>query len=135
MDPKINRPDRTGRKLHGLMETFELEVVINWLQDEAEYKHKGRDSLTLVKNPALRVLMLCLQKGEVLHQHRAPGPITVQILRGQVRFTLEPGENSLPVLLNKGELLVLEETRLHELVALKESIVLLTLVNLKHSTG
>ncbi len=124
-----NRPDRTGRQLHGVMETFELERVVNWLRDEAEYSNKGRNALTLVKNPQLRTVLMCMQKGEVMHDHRAPGPITVQVLHGRIRFELEPGtSNHQPIELDKGQLLVLEETLKHEVTALEECSFLLTIV-------
>lgn len=131
----VDRPDRTGRRLHGVMETFELDEVISWLSDEAEYSKRGRNSLTLVKNAVLRTVVICLQKGAMLHEHRAPGPITIQVLRGKVQFVLEPDKLKEPIELGKGELLVLEESRLHEVTALQESALLLTLVNLKGSGG
>lgn len=131
MNNEVDRPDRTGRRLHGLMETFELEQVISWLQDEAEYNHKGHNALTLVKNPVLRLVMIVMQKGSQLHEHHAPGQITVWVLRGKVRFTLEPEGLNEQVELDKEQLLVLEEARQHAVLALEESAILLTILNIK----
>jgi len=129
MNNEVDRPDRTGRRLHGLMETFELDQVINWLQDEAEYNHKGHNALTLVKNPVLRLVMIVMQKGSRLHEHHAPGPITLTVLRGKLRFTLEPEGLNERVELEREQFLVLEEPRQHEVIALEESAILLTILN------
>lgn len=128
------RRDRTGRYLHGIMETFRLDEVIAWLRNEEEYTQKGHNALTLVKNPVLRSVVICLQKDAKLADHHAPGPITVSVVQGKVRFVLEPDkENNQSVELGPNELLVLEETRQHEVIALEESAILLTIVNLKSS--
>ncbi len=71
--------------------------------------------------------MICLQQGRSLAEHKAPGPFTFTMLRGRVRFTLEPHGENLATELVKGQLLVLEEPRLHEVEALEESAFLLTI--------
>jgi quercetin dioxygenase-like cupin family protein len=127
MDTRIDRPDRTGRQLHGLMETFELNQVINWLRDEAEYGNKGHNALTLVKNPTLRLVMISMPRGARLHARRAPGPMTLIMLRGNIRFTLEPHGLNEQSELEEQQMIVLEESRQYEITALQESAFLLTI--------
>ncbi len=128
MDTNTDRPDRTGRQLHGLMETFELGQVISWLRDEAEYGNKGHNALTLVKNPQFSLVMICMQKGSRLHEHHAPGPLTINVLRGRIQFILEPTGLNMSVELAQEQMVTLEETRQHEVIALEESAFLLTVL-------
>ncbi len=68
----------------------------------------------------------------MMHEHQAPGPITVQVLQGRIKFELDPGSNeAAPLELAPGQLLVLEEIRRHEVKALEESALLINIVNLK----
>jgi len=127
METPLNRPDRTGRLLHGVMETFKLDEVIELLRNEAEYHDKGHNALTLVKDTTLSTVMICIQKDHRLHEHHAPGPITLTILRGRVNFILEPQGENISTELEQGQLLVLGESRPHEVIALEESAFLLTI--------
>ncbi len=126
-----NRPDRTGRLLHGLLETFELDQVISWLRNESEYNDKGRNALTLTKNPELSTVVVCLQKDHRLNEHHTPGEFTLMLLKGRIKFELELPGKSISTELTPGQFLILEEPRLHEVTALEESAFLLTIVNHK----
>ncbi len=129
METTENRPDRTGRLLHGVLETFNLDQVIDWLHNEAEYRDKGHNALVLTKDATLRTVVVCIGKDHRLHEHHAPGPFTLTMLRGRIRFVLEPHGENIATELGQGQLLVLEEPRLHEVVALEESTFLLTIDN------
>jgi quercetin dioxygenase-like cupin family protein len=50
----------------------------------------GRRAETLIKSDGLRVVLVTLRAGVALHEHTAPGPITIQAVRG--RFTVTIGE-------------------------------------------
>lgn len=49
----------------------------------------GRRAETLVKADGLRVVLVTMSAGKALHEHSAPGPITIHVLRG--RFAVEVG--------------------------------------------
>src|SRR5689334_4315109 len=98
---------------------------MEWLQNEAEYQEKGHNALTLVKGPTLSTVVVCIQKDQRLPEHHAPGPFTLTMLRGRITFTLEPQGDNISAELGQGQLLVLGEPRLHEVVALEESAFLL----------
>ena len=111
METTINRPDRTGRLLHGVLETFKLDEVIDWLRNEAEYHDKGHNALTLVKDTTLSTVVVCMQKNQRLPEHHAPGPFTLTMLRGRITFTLEPHGENISTELGQAQLLVLREPR------------------------
>lgn len=63
------------------------------LAEEIEHMHAAepssqtrRTARTLLKNGPLRVTLIVIRAGGEIAEHKAPGPITVQVLRGSVRF-------------------------------------------------
>ena len=79
--------------------------------------------ITLVKEPALRVVLMLLGRGPKISEHQAAGPLTFQVLSGSVTF--RAGRRA--ARLGSGELVVLEAAVAHEVEALEESACLLTL--------
>src|SRR5687768_800076 len=80
------RKAREERLDAGTLHVFALEEYTRMLREEPAYRANGRDGITLVKTPELRVVMEVLRSGSELAEHRAPGPITVQVLEGAIRF-------------------------------------------------
>ncbi len=78
---------------------------------------------TLIKDGPMRVTMVAFQEGGALRQHRAPGPVSIQVLQGEV----EVGVGSSAQQLTEGNCLVLGANVEHSLVAHKESVILLTI--------
>jgi quercetin dioxygenase-like cupin family protein len=83
----------------------------------------GHCAKTLAKYRNLRVVLVALQGGARMGEHRAPGQLTLQTLTGQVR--LELSERT--VVVHAGELVTLEEPWPHDVEAVEDSVVLLTL--------
>lgn len=44
---------------------------------------------TLIKTATLRVVLVTMLSGGEMHEHAAPGPITIQVLRGTLRLTMD----------------------------------------------
>jgi quercetin dioxygenase-like cupin family protein len=55
----------------------------------------GRRSETLIKTPRLRVVLITMRAGTELHEHIAPGTITVQPIRGRFIFTAGDNEREI----------------------------------------
>jgi len=72
--------------------TIEGKVLVNHLTaDELMIDRKllsehGRSARTLVKEGPLRVTVIALAPGGQLAPHRATGPITIQLLDGDITF-------------------------------------------------
>src|SRR5262245_54905891 len=80
------RVEREERLNAGLLHSFGLPQYAGALRGEAAYTRTGRNGVTLVKTGELRVVLEVLRAGAELAEHRAPGPITVQVLEGEIRF-------------------------------------------------
>lgn len=68
-------------------------------------------------------MRILLKKGQVMKEHKAPLPIIVHLLQGEVTFGVE-GE-TYP--LQAGSIITLEANVMHELAATEDSIVRLSL--------
>jgi quercetin dioxygenase-like cupin family protein len=55
----------------------------------------GRRAEILVKRDGLRVVLITMRAGAALQEHTAPGPITLQALRGRFRVSVERTEGEL----------------------------------------
>jgi quercetin dioxygenase-like cupin family protein len=117
------REERAGRLYPDGIHTFHLAETAESLRAEAEFAANGRTGLTLVKGPELRVVLMVLQAGAGLAEHHAPGPITVHVLEGELRFS-SAGE---VIYLRPGELLALPSRQPHAVEAVHESAFLLTI--------
>ncbi len=77
---------------------------------------------------ALRQTILALLEGHELSDHESPGEATLQVLSGRVRLTAPGGDAEV----DAGELIVIPDQR-HGLLAVEDSVVLLTVVSARPS--
>jgi quercetin dioxygenase-like cupin family protein len=105
--------------------TFDLPAVLAELKGEPNWEKARRNSITLLKQPELRVVLVALQAGSEMAPHRTDSPVTIQVLDGRVTVRGEGGECSL----GAGRLLTLWPGVEHAVYAEQESAFLLTLVS------
>ena len=68
-------------------------------------------------------IRIAFKEGQVMKEHKTKFPITVMTLQGSIEF----GVGAETVILDQGDVIALEGNVLHELKALKESVVRLSL--------
>jgi quercetin dioxygenase-like cupin family protein len=114
-------------RLPGLAEPLlqiDFERELQQLRREDSWQREtGRSSKTLAKYPDFRIVLILMKSGTRMRQHRAEGRISIQPLKGQVRIHLADRK----VTLSTGRLLVLDCGVLHDVEALEESALLLTI--------
>ena len=93
--------------------------------DDALLERAGRSGRTLVKDGPLRVTLVALAPGGSLASHSAAGPITVQVLSGEVRLLVGADE----WLMSTGEMLALAADVEHSVESDSGGSFLLTVVN------
>ena len=93
------------------------------LQDGLRTVHDDQDSLQAGSGNGLRIVLIALHEGAEMTKHKADGIISVQVLEGQLKFTTDLQS----VNLSKGQMLALHERIPHSVLAIKETVFLLTL--------
>ena len=87
--PSIQRP------LSGDVLVFDLDAEHEITADPAILGRSGKSARTLLRSGPLRVTLIVLAPGGELAEHSAEGPITVQPLRGAIRFTTQGTDHDL----------------------------------------
>ena len=114
-------------RLPGLAEPLldiDLERELQELRREDSWQREtGRSSKTLAKYPDFRIVLILMKSGTRMRQHRAEGRISIQQLKGRLRIHL--ADRKLDV--SAGHLLALDCGVLHDLEAIEESALLLSI--------
>jgi quercetin dioxygenase-like cupin family protein len=103
--------------------TFNLEKEIERLRREEHWLKDGRISETLVKYSDFRIVLILMQAGTVMREHKADARISIHGLNGRLMVQL-PEKT---VELATGDLLVLEKCLPHDVSAVEESAFLLSI--------
>jgi len=101
---------------------FDLIAEVDRLHRERTW-NTGHNARTLIKYDDLRVVLMVLQAGSRIPDHKANGRISVQVLSGHIRLNASGRAFDL----RPGSLLALDERAPHDLEAMDESAVLLTI--------
>lgn len=98
------------RPLSGDVLRFQLEEERTRVNDPLLLERNGRNARTLIKEGPLRVTLIMVRAGARIATHRADGPITVHVLRGDIQFRVAGREHRLAA----GDLLVVNAGLEHE---------------------
>ncbi len=101
---------------------FDLQREIAELQASPQYRLDGHAGRTLVKTLGLRLVLVALERGAALEDHRVHSPVSIQIVAGRVRIEADRRFE-----VSAGELLFLEPDIVHDAVALEDSVILLSI--------
>ena len=83
----------------------------------------GRSSKTLLNSPACGILLIAMKQNTETKKHRVDGRITIHTLVGHIRLRLPDQIVELPA----GHLLMLDRGIAHDVQAVDESVLLLTM--------
>jgi quercetin dioxygenase-like cupin family protein len=126
MEDKNNEatPQRTkDHLLDAPLVSIDIPLFIEQIKQESSWKDSDRNSITVFKTNGLRIVLIALHEGAEMAKHTANGLISIQVLEGQIKFTTDLQS----VELSKGQMLALHERIPHSVLAIKETIFLLTL--------
>jgi len=115
------------RPLSGEALRFTLAEERARVNDPELLKRNGRNARTLVKEGPLRVTVVMVGAGGRIAPHLTDGPITVQVLDGEIRFRAAGKEHAL----GAGDLLVVDGGVEHSVESAAGGTFLLTVVQPK----
>ena len=112
------------RPLSGDVLRFHLEEERTRVNDPLLLERHGRNARTLIKEGPLRVTLIMVRAGGRIATHRADGPITVHVLRGDIQLRVGGREHRLAA----GDLLAVNAGLEHEVGSDGGGTFLLTIV-------
>jgi len=115
----------TERLLDGPLLIFDLPSLMEKIIPEDSWQKNKRNSITLLKSENMRLVLIALSSGEEIDFRQSDNLISLQLMKGEVEFYTE----NKTVILKQGQLLTLHENIQHSLVAIGETIFLLTVGN------
>ena len=74
------------RPLHGPLQRFDLGAEVGRLMEEGAWQRGQRNSITLRKGEGMNVVLLVMKAGDRLEEHAAPGPLSLSVREGRIRF-------------------------------------------------
>jgi hypothetical protein len=86
--PASSAAIRSPGPLEGPILSFDLNAEIERLRGENAWQG-GRNSKTLAKHPDFRVVLAVLKSNARLHEHKAPGRISVRAIAGHTRMHVQ----------------------------------------------
>jgi len=92
------------------------------LNDQIEFSNKPKIRL-LTETSFSKEIQICLGKGALMKEHKAPGAITIELFSG----CIELGSLGDSALMQPGNIAVFDANIMHSLLAKEDSIVRLTL--------
>lgn len=120
--PKSGHTYSRTHKLSGAMMAFDIKSEEQALLEKARTARNGRAAKTLVKQGAIRATVSSLKRGAELSAHSVDGAISVQVLRGRVRFESNGREH----VAGPGGVVMFDENVPHSATALADSSILIT---------
>ncbi len=127
MEKKFTEPTQLrpggNRMLDAALVSIDLLHFIKQIKNEVAWQNSDRNAITVFKAENMRIVLVALKKGASMDTHTANGIISVQVLQGHIKFNT--GKQS--VELHDGQLLALHEKIPHSVIAIEETVFLLTL--------
>jgi quercetin dioxygenase-like cupin family protein len=102
---------------------IDLPAYIRQIKQEETWKKNDRNSITVFKTDQMRIVLGGLHEGAEMPAHKAEGIMNIQVLEG----LLEINTDELTALLNTGQMVAVHKGCNYRVVALEESIYLLTI--------
>ena len=115
--------------MRGALQSFDLGAEVARLRGEKEWREGRRNAITLRKGEGLSVGLWVVKKGDGLQEHAAPGPITLSVHEGRVRFSAA-GDS---VEAAAGTVLACDAGVRREVEALEDAVCVLTIASGKGS--
>jgi quercetin dioxygenase-like cupin family protein len=117
------RPEHRDRKLAPESAHLDLIREADTLRAQEAWSEHGQSAKTLFKYEDLRCVLMALRRGVRIREHQAEGRLSLQCLRGRLVVHMD----GRAVSLEPGQLIALERCVPHDVEAVDESDVLITL--------
>jgi quercetin dioxygenase-like cupin family protein len=115
------------RPLHGPLQRFDLGAEVGRLMEEGAWQRGQRNSITLRKGEGMNVVLLVMKAGDRLEEHAAPGPFSLSVREGRIRFMVAEEVTEKVAEAGSDTLLTCDAGVSHTVEALSDAVCLLTI--------
>ena len=119
--PDARRRPRPSDRLAGAERALDVREALRALRAEAVPGASGHRQITLLHQGPVRLVLFAFAAGGRMPEHRAPGWVTIQVLRGALRVRTPEAQHAL----GEGQILALAPDVLHDVTASEETDMLL----------
>lgn len=111
-----------GRVMDAPVVPINIPEFLRQIKNEPAWENSDRNAMTVFKSEEMRIVLIALHKEAVIEEHSANGIISVQVLDGEIN--VETGGKNYN--LKKDEIITLHRKLPHTVIAVEESVFLLT---------
>jgi len=119
--PEERRRPRPSDRFAGAEHAVDMPVALRALRAEAQSGVNGHQQITLLHHGPVRLVLFAFEAGGRIREHRAPGWITIHVLRGSLHVRTPDAHHAL----NEGQILALAPDVPHDVDATEETDMLL----------
>ncbi len=102
--------------------TIDLQHYIKQIRSEEPWSKSDRNAITVFKSENMTIVVVALHDKTEMKTHVVQGTISVQVIEGKIKFITDQQS----VEINKQQIVTLHANIPHSVVALEETIFLLT---------
>jgi quercetin dioxygenase-like cupin family protein len=119
--PGGRRRPRPSDRFAGAEHVLDLTAALRALRAEPQSGADGHQQIALLHHGPVRLVLFAFEAGGRMREHRAPGWITIHVLRGSLDVRTPGAQHAL----GEGQILALAPDVPHELKATEEADMLL----------
>lgn len=119
--PDARRRPRPSDRFAGPEHTLDTHKALRALRAEASAGTNGHRQITLLHEGPVRLVLFAFDAGGRMPEHKAPGWVTIQVVRGELRVRTAEQQHTL----GEGQILALAPGMLHDVEAHQEADMLL----------
>lgn len=123
MNTLVHEPRTTPREIHDPMLRIDLDKEMELLCLEDRWAESGHNAKALLKHDELRIVLVALRAGVKIGEHDTDASVALTMMKGSVRVLVPGGE----IVLAKGQILAMRREISHQIEALEDSTLLLTI--------
>jgi quercetin dioxygenase-like cupin family protein len=109
-------------------ETFNLREVVSRFPPDPDSAARHRAEI-LVKSDTLRAVLVTALSGGILNDHGAPGPITIHVIEGSFRVTIDGDAQTI----SADEVMIMAPGVRHAIECVEDGAFLLTIAHLSRT--
>ena len=101
---------------------IDILAIVKQIKNEKPWNESDRNAITAFKTNGLSIVLIALHQNAVMTQHKVDGLMSIQVIEGEIKFSTDDES----INLKTGQMLALHSGILHSILAVEETVFLLT---------